>query len=91
MPDQHDSSETKMLRFEIITDYVDPIISRYENFLREQQIDIAGIEFIIDRGGCKWTYDVNVNTNYNAEAELRAGVNARVRLVQYLKKELARC
>ena len=49
------------------------------------------IEFIIDHTGCKWTYDVNVNTNYNAEAELRAGVNARVRLAQYLKKELAQC
>ena len=91
MPDQHNSSETKILRFEIITDYIDPIIPRYETFLHEQQIDIAGIEFIIDHTGCKWTYDVNVNTNYNAEAELRAGVNARVRLAQYLKKELAQC
>ena len=91
VPGQLNSSEAKMLRFEIITDYVDPIISRYENFLREQQIDIAGIEFIIDRAGCKWTYDVNVNTNYNVEAELRAGVNAHIRLAQYLKKELARC
>ena len=90
VPDEHNSAETKILRFEIITDYVDPIIPRYETFLHEQQIDIAGIEFITDHAGCKWTYDVNVNTNYNAEAELRAGVNARVRLAQYLKKELAR-
>jgi len=91
VPDQHNLSETKILRFEIITDYVDPIISRYEKFLHEHQIEIAGIEFITDHAGCKWTYDVNVNTNYNAEAELRAGVNARVRLAQYLKKELAQC
>ena len=89
--DQHDSSETEIARFEIILDYMDPIISRYEEFLHQNQIDIAGIEFITDHAGCKWTYDVNVNTNYNAEAELRAGVNARVRLAQYLKKELARC
>ena len=79
-----------MVRFEIILDYMDPIISAYESFLEVQQIDIAGIEFITDRAGCKWTYDVNVNTNYNAEAELRAGVSARVCLAQYLKKELAR-
>ena len=90
-PDQHDSSETEIARFEIISDYMDPIISRYEKFLHQNQIDIAGIEFITDSAGCKWTYDVNVNTNYNAEAELRAGVSARVRLAQYLKKELARC
>ena len=90
-PDQHDSSETEIARFEIILDYMDPIISRYEEFLHQNQIDIAGIEFITDHAGCKWTYDVNVNTNYNAEVELRAGVSARVRLAQYLKKELARC
>ena len=90
-PDQHDSSETEIARFEIISDYMDPIISRYEKFLHQNQIDIAGIEFITDHAGCKWTYDVNVNTNYNAEVELRAGVSARVRLAQYLKKELARC
>ena len=89
--DQHDSSETEIARFEIILDYMDPIISRYEEFLHQNQIDIAGIEFITDHAGCKWTYDVNVNTNYNAEVELRAGVSARVRLAQYLKKELARC
>ena len=80
-----------MARFEIISDYMDPIIYRYEKFLDQKKIDIAGIELITDHAGYKWTYDVNVNTNYNAEAELRAGVNARVRLVQYLKKELARC
>ena len=89
--DQHDSSETKIAQFEIMSDYMDPIISRYEKFLHQNQIDIAGIEFITDHAGCKWTYDVNVNTNYNAEAEQRAGVNARARLTQYLKKELARC
>ena len=80
--DQHDSSETEIARFEIILDYMDPIISRYEEFLHQNQIDIAGIEFITDHAGCKWTYDVNVNTNYNAEVELRAGVSARVRLAQ---------
>ena len=89
--DQHDSPETKIARFEIMSDYMDPISCRYEKFLNQNQIDVAGIEFINDHAGCKWTYDVNVNTNYNAEAELRAGVNARVRLAQYLKKELARC
>jgi len=90
-PDQHDSSETEIARFEIISDYMDPIIYRYEKFLHQKKIDIAGIEFITDHLGCKWTYDVNVNSNYNAEAELRAGVNAPARLAQYLKKELGRC
>jgi hypothetical protein len=35
---------------------------------------VAGIEFIRDANGRTLVYDVNTNTNYNPEAEQRAGV-----------------
>lgn len=35
-------------------------------------IEIAGIEFITDRSGEIYTYDINTNTNYNALAEAEA-------------------
>lgn len=61
--------------FEIITDFDrHPIIAEYENFLRENDIQIAGIEFIQNSAGDLITYDVNTNTNYNAEAERTAGL-----------------
>ena len=62
-------------KFTIIDDFDDhPILEAYERFLKANGIEVAGIEFIVDRAGEIWTYDVNTNTNYNAEAEARAGV-----------------
>jgi len=61
--------------FSITRDYDnDPIINRYQRFLAENGIEIAGIEFIVDQDGLIHTYDVNTNTNYNADAEARADV-----------------
>ena len=77
--------------FEIIPTYSDPILGQYEAFLSAHSIDVAGIEFITDHSGRKWTYDVNVNTNYNSEAEERAGVDARAHLARFLQRELACC
>ncbi|MCG8444664.1 MAG: hypothetical protein MI753_02995 [Hyphomicrobiales bacterium] len=60
-------------KFEIIEGFTHQNIKRYERFLAENRIEAAGIEFIIDKNGAAFTYDVNTNTNYNAEAEVRAG------------------
>ena len=62
-------------KFTLIDGFDDhPILEAYRHFLHANGIEIAGIEFIVDRDGEIWTYDVNTNTNYNAEAEARAGV-----------------
>ncbi len=43
------------------------------------------IEFITDEYGQSFAYDVNINTNYNSEAEKRAGVlSAMDTQIQYL-------
>lgn len=44
----------------------------YQTFLRDNDIGIAGIERISDAEGVWYTYDVNTNTNYNADAERAA-------------------
>src|SRR5215813_8738561 len=51
--------------------------------------DVAGIEFITDTDGVRHTYDVNTNTNYNPEAEARAGRSGMNTLAQYLGAELS--
>src|SRR5690606_8556077 len=56
-------------KFQIRRDFNDPIISKYEAFLKANQIQVAGIELIQNSDGEIFTYDVNTNTNYNAEAE----------------------
>ena len=52
-------------------------ISLYE--LAENDIDVAGIEMIVDEDGVAWTYDVNTNTNYNPDAEAAAGLTGTAR------------
>lgn len=56
-------------KFQIRRDFNAPIISKYEAFLKANQIQVAGIELIQNSDGEIFTYDVNTNTNYNAEAE----------------------
>lgn len=78
----------KRPKFEIIDHFHDPILEKYEQFLRANQIHIAGIEFIRDQNGRIFTYDVNTNTNYNSEAEARAGKFGMLEVAKFLGEEL---
>ncbi|WP_420768294.1 ATP-grasp domain-containing protein [Parageobacillus thermoglucosidasius] len=77
-------------KFEIIDGFFDPILEKYEQFLRANDIHIAGIEFIRDQNGTIFTYDVNTNTNYNSEAEARAGKFGMLEVAKFLGEELKR-
>ncbi|RNF39119.1 ATP-grasp domain-containing protein [Planococcus salinus] len=75
-------------KFQVVEGFDDPIIAKYEEFLRQNQIDVAGIEFIRNEAGEIYTYDVNTNTNYNADAEAVAGKYGMLELAKYLGKAL---
>jgi len=77
-------------KFEIIQGFDHPIIAQYEKFLQENQIGIAGIEFVVDMEGNLYTFDVNTNTNYNLGAEKVAygGMAGMMEIAKYLNKEL---
>ncbi|MGM0837062.1 MAG: ATP-grasp domain-containing protein [Bacillota bacterium] len=77
-------------KFRIVEDFADPIIEKYEAFLKENNIQVAGIEFIRDANGEIFTYDVNTNTNYNADAEKVAGKFGMLQLAKLLGEELER-
>ncbi|HEV2335359.1 MAG TPA: alpha-L-glutamate ligase [Stellaceae bacterium] len=82
--------EEPRTKFTIIDD-IDPALKRrYEAFLAGNDIEVAGIEFIKDAAGTLYTYDVNTNTNYNPDAEARAGRSAMTALARFLGAELAR-
>jgi glutathione synthase/RimK-type ligase-like ATP-grasp enzyme len=76
-------------KFTIIDDIAPALKRQYEHFLAANAIDVAGIEFITDTDGVRHTYDVNTNTNYNPEAEARAGRSGMNTLAQYLGAQLA--
>jgi hypothetical protein len=74
-----------------IVDGIDPQLrSAYERVLARNGIEIAGIEFIRGRDGAIRTYDVNTNTNYNPDAERRAGRSGPDAIAEFLGRELAR-
>jgi glutathione synthase/RimK-type ligase-like ATP-grasp enzyme len=82
--------EEPRAKFTIIDD-IDPALKqRYAAFLGANGIEVAGIEFIADRDGAVYTYDVNTNTNYNPDAEACAGRSGMDTLARYLGAELAR-
>ncbi|WP_419882462.1 ATP-grasp domain-containing protein [Peribacillus sp. B-H-3] len=75
-------------KFQVIEDFREPIIEQYETFLKENQIAVAGIEFIRNSEGEIFTYDINTNTNYNSDAEKAAGKFGMLELARLLGKEL---
>ena len=55
--------------FEVLADWSNPITEKFEKFLRNAGIDVAGIEIVKGFDNKYYAYDVNTNTNYNAGAE----------------------
>ncbi|UOQ95340.1 alpha-L-glutamate ligase [Halobacillus shinanisalinarum] len=80
--------ETGGAKFEILDNYHPQILEQYENFLQENNIQVAGIEAIQNQDGQLYTYDVNTNTNYNSEAEAKANVYGMLELAKYLGEQL---
>jgi hypothetical protein len=75
-------------KFEIIENFSDSIINKYEKVLAANHIQVAGIEFIRNAAGEIYTYDINTNTNYNSEAEAKAQKFGMLELAQFLKSQL---
>lgn len=75
--DQFCPTDQRSEKFNITHRFDDhPIIPALEQFLRDNQIGVAGIEFIENADGELFVYDVNTNTNYNQGAEQRGSVSA---------------
>lgn len=78
----------KPAKFQIREGFEHPIFEKYERLLAANDIKIAGIEFIQDKEGHIYTYDINTNTNYNSEAEANRGIYGMLEIAKYLGGEL---
>jgi glutathione synthase/RimK-type ligase-like ATP-grasp enzyme len=81
-------------KFRIVEGMDRGLRERIERFLAASGVEVAGVEFIEALDGRKLVYDVNTNTNYNAEAEVQAGVAGTARsgpgaIAAFLGAELA--
>jgi hypothetical protein len=78
-------------KFELLPGFDIPEIKACEAFLRSNGMEVAAMEFAENENGERYFYDVNINTNYNAAAELEAGAEKRgmLKIAQFLTAELA--
>jgi len=67
----------------------DPLVRAYVRLMRQNSIDVAGIEFVEDSGGVRYTYDINANTNFNADVERQHGLNGMGAIARLVERELA--
>jgi len=79
-------------RFSLAEDVTagDPLVRQYVAFLAANRIDLAGIEFVTDAEGRRWTYDVNGTTNYNATVEAAHGLHGMRSIAALAARELGR-
>jgi hypothetical protein len=66
------------------------IIAEVEQIARAAQLDVGGIEFLVDdRDGSHYFYDVNALSNFVADAQNVIGFDPFVKLVDYLQLRTA--
>jgi glutathione synthase/RimK-type ligase-like ATP-grasp enzyme len=67
----------------------DPLVQAYIAYTRRHGLDVAGIEFVEDREGHRYTYDVNANSNYNGTVESEHGLDGMGAIAELCAAELA--
>ena len=75
-------------KFMIVEKFSNPILEQYKKVLKNNYIEIAGIEFVEDNNGQLFTYDINTNTNYNSIAESLSDLKGMKAIAEFLNKEL---
>lgn len=66
----------------------DPLVRAYVQLMRTHRIDAAGIEFVEDAEGRRYTYDINGTTNYNSSVEALHGLHGMGAIARLVEREL---
>ena len=64
----------------------DPLVQKYIRLCNDEGIEIAGIEFVEDARGNRYTYDINGTTNYNQTLGARIGVDGMGEVARYVRR-----
>ena len=67
----------------------DPLVLKYIELLNGEGIDVAGIEFIEDANGVRYTYDINGTTNYSGVLGEEIGIDGMREFARWLRREVA--
>ena len=66
----------------------DPLVRAYIELMREHALDLAGIEFVEDADGNRYTYDINGTSNYNGTVEAEHGLHGMGAVADLVAREL---
>ena len=66
----------------------DPTVRQYIAYCKAHNIKVAGIEFVEDAKGVRYTYDINGTTNFNGALEARHGLDGMGAIARLCRKEL---
>ena len=75
-------------KFMILEKFSNPILAKYQKVIKNNNIEIAGIEFVEDKDKKLYTYDINTNTNYNSIAESLSDLRGMQSIACFLNREL---
>jgi hypothetical protein len=64
----------------------DPLVERYIAMCKGEGIDLAGIEFVEDAEGQRYTYDINGTTNYSGVFAEQIGIDGMREFARYVRK-----
>jgi glutathione synthase/RimK-type ligase-like ATP-grasp enzyme len=67
----------------------DPLVKKYLALMRAEGIEVAGIEFIEDGNGNRYTYDINGTTNYSGVLAGLTGIQGMQEIARWLRDEVA--
>lgn len=64
----------------------DPLVQQYLRFCEAEGLEVAGIEFIEDAAGNRYTYDINGTTNYNSGVGREVGIDGMREVARHAKR-----
>ncbi|MEM9456373.1 MAG: alpha-L-glutamate ligase [Myxococcota bacterium] len=81
---------TETSRFALRGDFTadDPLVAQLIALMKDYQLDLAGIEFVEDRDGLRYVYDINGTTNYNGDVEAKHGLSGMGALADLVARYL---
>jgi hypothetical protein len=66
----------------------DPLVAQYRDLCEREGFEIAGIEFVEDERGERYTYDINGNTNYNSVLGAMIGVDGMRECARWVGQQM---
>jgi len=85
-PDAEPEAASKFSQSPLSED--DPLVQKYIAMCQAEGIEIAGIEFIEDAEGRRYTYDINGTTNYSGVLGRQIGVDGMREVARYIRQQV---